>query len=333
MNPIAVLIPTFRRPESLDTALRSVLAQDDLATLVAEIAVVDNDPHGSARATVERLRQDGCPILYVHAPEPGVSNARNAGLAATRAPLVAFLDDDEEAPSHWLATLHAAHTAFAADVTFGPVRGRADGAAGWKQPYLERFFSREGPAKSGVTDTVHGCGNSMMTRATALIGPAPFDVRANETGGEDDRLFQTLQAEGRRFAWAAEAWVWEHAPESRQTAHYALARAFGYGQTPAQIAARARNWPSVAKWMAVGAVQGAAFSIVALALAPIAPARALPFADRAARGFGKLVWFKTLRFYGRAGAKTKSSSSSASSTSIDRSGSPSLNAMAAKITQ
>ncbi len=333
MKPVAVLIPTFRRPESLEVALRSVLAQDDLARLVEEIVVVDNDPQGSARATVERLSQEDSAIFYVHAPEPGVSNARNAGLAATSAPLVAFLDDDEEAPSHWLATLYAAHTTFAADVTFGPVRGRAGAAADWKRPHLERFFSREGPAESGVTDTVHGCGNSMMTRATALAGPAPFDVRANETGGEDDRLFEALQATGRRFAWASDAWVWEHAPESRQTARYALARAFGYGQTPAQIAARARNWPGVAKWMVVGVAQATMFGLIALAMTSVGFARALPFADRAARGLGKLVWFKTLRFYGRAGVKAKSSSSSASSSSADRSGSPSLNAMAAKITQ
>ena len=130
MNPVCVLIPTFRRPESLARALASVLAQDGLGTLVAEIAVVDNDPGGSARTTVDALRREGASLLYIPAPEPGVSNARNAGLAATTAPLVAFLDDDEEAPPHWLASLHAAHTAFAADVTFGPVRGRADAAAG-----------------------------------------------------------------------------------------------------------------------------------------------------------------------------------------------------------
>lgn len=303
MNPICVLIPTFRRPGSLARALASVLAQDGLGTLVGEIAVVDNDPDGSARATVEALRSEGVPLLYIHAPSPGVSNARNAGLAATSAPLVAFLDDDEEAPPHWLTALHAAHTAFAADVTFGPVGGRADAAADWKRPYLEAFFSRFGPETSGATDDVFGCGCSMMTRATALAGPAPFDVRANETGGEDDRLFERLQGEGRRFAWAAEAWVWEHALESRQTVRYALSRAFGYGQTPAQIAARAGAWPQVAKWMAVGGAQFAGFGLSALAMAAVSRSRALPLADRAARGLGKVIWFKTLKFYGRAAAK------------------------------
>jgi hypothetical protein len=331
MNPVAVILPTYRRPDSLERALRSVLAQDGLSALAAEIAVVDNDPDGSARAAVARLQQEGAaplpvPVLYVQAHEPGVSNARNAGLAATAAPLVAFIDDDEEAPPHWLAALHAAHTRLGVDVAFGPVRGRADAAAAWKRTYLERFFSREGSADTGVTDQVYGCGNTMMTRAAALRGPAPFDVAANQTGGEDDRLFAKLRAEGRRFGWAAEAWLWEHAPANRLSARYALGRAFAFGQSPSQISARARQWGSVARWMAIGAAQATVFGALALVLAPFSPARALPQADKAMRGLGKLIWFKTLRFYG--GAAAPSSPASAM-----RSPAASLNATAAKITQ
>lgn len=329
MAPIAVIVPTFRRPDSLEQALRSVLAQDGLDTLVAEIAVVDNDPEGSARLLVARLQQEGARLLYVHAREPGVSNARNAGLAATHAPLIAFIDDDEAAPPHWLAALHAVHMRLGADVTFGPVRGRADTAADWKRGYLERFFSRIGPAETGLTEVVYGCGNSMLTRATAFIGPAPFDPSANESGGEDDRLFAILRTEGRRFAWAADAWLWEHAPAGRQTARYALTRAFGFGQSPSQIAARAGDWRGVVRWMGVGAGQALCWGALALVLAPVDLKRALPYADRAAHGLGKLVWFRRLKFYGRAAARKSASSGSGSG----RSGAASLNAMAAKITQ
>ena len=332
MSRLAVIIPTFRRPASLERALRSVLAQDARETLIGEIAVVDNDPDGSARPVVARLQHEGAKLLYVHAREPGVSNARNAGLAATSAPLIAFIDDDEEAPPHWLAALHAAHDSLAVDVAFGPVRGRADGAADWKRAYLERFFSRVGPAETGVIDQVFGCGNSMMTRATALQGPTPFDPAANQTGGEDDRLFARLKAENRRFGWAADAWLWEHAPASRQTARYALARAFSFGQSPSQISARARNWPCVARWMAIGAAQAGLFGAAALALAPFGLPRALPYVDRAVRGLGKLLWFKTLYFYGRPGAPA-ASSLAASSPASTPSGSASLNVIAAKITQ
>ncbi len=304
MNPITVIVPTLRRPESLARALRSLQAQTDGARLIAEIAVVDNAPDGSARASVDALRSGSpIPLLYVHAPQPGVATARNAGLAATHAPLVAFLDDDEEAPVDWLGKLLTVHEAHAADVTFGPVVGRVGEAPTWKRAYLEGFFSRTGPAVSGVTDTVHGCGNSMMTRATALAGPAPFDIAANETGGEDDRLFQRLKASDARFAWAADAVVYEHAPANRSTLAYAFQRAFGYGQTPAQIAARDGSAIGVTRWMLIGAVQAGVFGLVALAIFPVSPAGAVILADKAARGLGKVFWFRRLKFYGNSALK------------------------------
>jgi succinoglycan biosynthesis protein ExoM len=62
-----------------------------------------------------------------------------------------------------------------ADVVFGPIRGRVPDNTGWTTAYLERFFGRDGPTQTGLTDDIHGCGNSLMVRATALPGEAPFD--------------------------------------------------------------------------------------------------------------------------------------------------------------
>lgn len=324
MKSIVVIIPTFRRPDSLERAVRSVLAQDAFDALVEEVLVVDNDPAASGRRTIEAL-QRGCDALrYLPCPQPGVSNARNAGVAASTAPLIAFLDDDEEAPPRWLSDLHTAHASLGSDVTFGPVCGRAEQAAEWKRAYLEAFFSRTGPPETRLTDQVYGCGNSMLTRATALAANEPFDVRANETGGEDDRLFLSLKAEGRRFGWAGEAWVYEHAAGNRQTARYALTRAFAYGQSPCQIAARDRSYLSIPGWMAIGAAQALVFSLAAALTLPFASTRALRLADLAARGLGKLFWFKTLYFYG---APTRVAASSRSR------GAASRIPVAARITQ
>jgi len=139
-----------------------------------------------------------------------------------------------------------------------------------------------------------------MVRATALLGPAPFDTRADQAGGEDDALFAALGARGGRFAWAAEAWVEEFAPAHRATLRYALARAFAYGQGPSQTAAANRNWPGVARWMVIGAGQTVVWGAAALILTLLnRPSRA-QIMDRAARGVGKVLWMKGLepRFYG-----------------------------------
>ena len=300
---VAVIVPTLRRPESLERALRSLMAQTGVADRLREIVVADNDPEGSARGLVEGLATESpVPVLWRHAPVPGVATARNTGLAATAAPLIAFLDDDEAAAPDWLDQLIRAHEALGADVTFSPIRGVTPEATGWARPYLDRFFGREGPAEDQLIDEPYGCGASLMTRSTALPGPTPFDVEADQTGGEDDALFTAVRARGGRFGWAAHAWVDEYAPPHRATLGYALRRAFAYGQGPSQEAARERRPLALIKWMAVGAVQTAVFGLKAAALTVLArPSRAEAM-DRAARGLGKLLWMPGLepRFYGQA---------------------------------
>lgn len=301
MDDVAVIVPTLRRPDSLERALRSLFLQTGVADRVRAIVVVDNDPTGSAAVTVEALKTASpWPLVYRHAPRPGVATARNAGLAATDAPLIGFLDDDEAASPGWLIALLAAQAATGADAVFGPIAGRAPDARAWLKPYLERFFGREGPATTGLIDRPYGCGNSLLVRATALPGAEPFSAASDQAGGEDDVLFAALQARGGRFGWAAEAWVEEFAPAHRATLRYALARAFAYGQGPSQTAAAARDWPGVLRWMLIGAAQTAVYGLASAGLTLVASPRRADFYDRTARGVGKLFWMSGLEphFYG-----------------------------------
>lgn len=301
MADVAVIVPTLRRPEGLERALRSLFGQAGVADRVSALVVVDNDPVGSAAAMVEALRSSSpWPLTYVHAPRPGVATARNAGLAATDAPLIAFLDDDEAAAPGWLAALLKARAATGADAVFGPITGRAPDAAPWLKPWLERFFGREGPERTQLIDQPFGCGNSLMVRATALPGPAPFDAGTDQAGGEDDALFAALASRGGRFGWAADARVEEFAPAHRATLNYALARAFAYGQGPSQTAAAAKDWPAVLRWMAIGAAQAAVWGAASAALTVIASPKRAEMYDRTARGVGKLLWMRGFepQFYG-----------------------------------
>lgn len=301
MGDVAIIVPTLRRPESLERALRSLFGQTGVADRVAEIVVVDNDPLGSAAALTEALRAfSPWTLIYRHAPTPGVATARNAGLSATDAPLIAFLDDDEAAASGWLRALLKAQADTGADAVFGPITGRAPDAEPWLRSWLERFFGRDGPARTGLIAEPYGCGNSLMLRATALPGSAPFNVAADQAGGEDDALFAALATRGGRFGWAADARVEEFAPAHRATLKYALARAFAYGQGPSQTAAAARNWPGVARWMLIGAGQTVVWGAAAAALTLAARPGRVEMYDRAARGLGKVLWTRGFEphFYG-----------------------------------
>jgi glycosyltransferase involved in cell wall biosynthesis len=302
MARLTVMIPTQRRLGGLAVAVRSVLGQQGVSDL--EIIVVDNDQVDSARSTVEALAADAaCPIHYVHEPRAGVANARNAGMAKASGELIAFLDDDEEAPAGWLAALLAAQARYDADVVFGPVRARAPDSVAAHRDYLERFFSRLGPAEGGVIDHYYGCGDSLLRRSALPDPVSPFAAERNQIGGEDDMLFGQMKAAGAVFAWEPAAWVWEDPVPERLTLDYTIARAFAYGQGPSAHCAAASppDRVGVARWMAIGVAQAAVFGAVAgLKWLTKSNDRA-DWLDKAARGLGKTLWWGPFKihFYGR----------------------------------
>lgn len=293
MRGLSVLIPTFRRPEGVLRAVRSVFAQ---ATPETEVVVVDNAPEHSARHAIETLaREAPCTFVWAHERRAGVAHARNAALALATGDLIAWLDDDQEAPRGWLSALARTQRETGADAVFGPVAARATGA---HADYFEALYARSGPATSGPCEAPYGMGNSLVTRAA--LGEAPFDPRANETGGEDDRFFAALAARGGKFAWSAEGGVVEHVDPARLNVRHALKRAFAYGQGPCETAYDRRNYAALARHMSVGAAQGALFGAAAAGAWALRRDNALDLADRAARGLGKVLWFRPQKFYGAA---------------------------------
>ena len=302
---ISLAIPTQRRPEGLALAARSTFRQTGVDLAALELVIVDNDQTPSAEPMATRLAAEApFPVRYVHEPAAGVANARNAAVTAARGDLIAFLDDDEEATDGWLAALIATQARYDADVVFGPVQARAPSHIERHRGYLEAFFSREGPAETGIIAHNYGCGDSLVRRAALPHPTHPFSVKRNEVGGEDDHLFSAMSKAGARFAWAHEALVWEDPVPERLTLRYTLARAFAYGQGPSYACATAErpDWLGVAHWMSIGVVQTPVFALVAAFQWLIrAPHRAFAL-DRTVRGAGKVLWggpFK-IRFYGHA---------------------------------
>ena len=90
---IAVIIPTFNRASLLDRAIRSVL---DQTWRDFELVVVD-DASTDGTAGLPVIKSGDKRLRYLRLSENrGVSVARNAGVRATSAPWLAFLDSDDE---------------------------------------------------------------------------------------------------------------------------------------------------------------------------------------------------------------------------------------------
>lgn len=100
---VSVVIPTCNRPEDLRRCLASLAAQRGTRPL--EIVVVDNRPGPQSPTTAVVREFERVILLEEH--KPGLSYARNAGLAAASGSILIAIDDDVTVPAGWLERLVA----------------------------------------------------------------------------------------------------------------------------------------------------------------------------------------------------------------------------------
>ncbi len=312
----SVVICTYNRLRMLEDAVANCLQNATREGAAFEVVIADNSPGGHARELAGRLAAAGRRVRWVAASPPNISIARNAGLHAAAAPLVAFMDDDLALEPGWLDHLMRTLERAGADVAIGPVRPRfAAGAPPAWDPEGSRFtrvltlpsgagVMAGGPAR--VAGFAISTASSLWRAGTCFTDGQPFDPAFGVSGGEDLDLFLRLEGRGRRFVWCAEAGVWETIPASRTALRYQAMRAYSGGQVYTATAIRyaAAPWRRAADIMAGGAAQVAAGAVGvggALLLAPFTGAagqrRLVRRALNLAAAAGKLAWWRKLPLY------------------------------------
>ncbi|HVM94768.1 MAG TPA: glycosyltransferase family A protein, partial [Candidatus Acidoferrales bacterium] len=101
----AVLVATRNRVELLQRLLRSLEREAQSSAESIEIVVADNGSSDGTPSMLAAWAGAGSGRKSVRVDEPGKSRALNRALAATNAPLLAFVDDDEEVADGWLDAL------------------------------------------------------------------------------------------------------------------------------------------------------------------------------------------------------------------------------------
>ncbi|HTZ35757.1 MAG TPA: glycosyltransferase family 2 protein [Stellaceae bacterium] len=296
MIEISIVIPSYRRPADLARAIDSALAQQDIP-VAYEIVVIDNDPERSGETVAQRAAlASRVPIRYVAEPRPGISHARNSGVAHAAGRYLAFLDDDEEAEPGWLAGLFATLQKFGADAVVGPVYPRFPDGAGRIDAYRRYVYTRDARVATGTPLLRWNIGSSLFDKARCFVAAEPFSPRLGRTGGEDTVFLRQLTRRGCRMVWCAEAVVWERVPADRLEPGYLLRRAFRGAQTTTFVCAAVtpRETGRALRLMAGGCLQLALYGPAALALRALNHEHWLPMMAKAAIGLGKLFWHPSL---------------------------------------
>ena len=237
IRSVRVAVATFRRPQGLATLLESLGAQDWDGDV--EVVVVDNDPDRSARDVAEQFRS-GLKLTYVSEPEPGIAAARNAALrAAETHDAVAFIDDDEAAPSEWLRQMVEILDATGAAGCAGPVIGALPERAPW---WVRRLRPHDSARQPTGTEVLWPATNNALVRTPVLqeLGTLPFDQEFGLTGGSDADLFWRLKKKGHVFVWSDESVVTEFIPASRLTFAWWWRRSIKQGNVSCRMMVRHR---------------------------------------------------------------------------------------------
>lgn len=303
MKPtISIIVPTFQRPKDLVIAVTSLFSQTMLAKADCKLIIVDNDPNGSAAPVVETLcAQAPASLRFValHEPKAGIANARNAAMEHVDTDLLAFVDDDQTAADpEWLEKLYNLYVELKPAVVFGPVVTVLPRSVTQNQAYFQRFFGRNGPEARGLVDEYFGCSNTLIDLAQVPKQRPLFDPKTNESGGEDDLLFDMIEKKGGKFAWHPDAPLLERVPKRRATLNYTLKRAMVYGQGPTSLALKHRRYHALAFWICVGfckMIWHGARAGLGYALGRESWAQQL---DLAARGASKITFWRSFRLYG-----------------------------------
>lgn len=220
---ISVVICTRDRPDQLRTCLRSLDRQEYPGF---EVVVVDNAPATEAVRALVDARPTGATVHYVREPRPGLSWARNTGIAAASGQVIALLDDDEEPDRRWLAGLARG---FARGDDIGCVTGmilpaRLDtlaqelyeqlGGLCKGRGFSSAIFSAEGPQSPLYPLPPFGVGANMAFRREALARIGGFDVALGAGtptfAGEDTLALTLVLLSGYRIAYEPAALMRHH---------------------------------------------------------------------------------------------------------------------------
>jgi glycosyltransferase involved in cell wall biosynthesis len=240
---ISVVVCTRDRASVLGSCLRRLGA---LTYPELEFIVVDNAPSdGSTEILVKDFASNDDRFHYVREPVPGLSSARNRGLATAQGTWVAFTDDDVSVDPGWVDGLVrgfrrrpdiACVTGLVctANITNAAEAYFDARAASWSTRCTPETFDMADIESRGplypYSAGIYGTGANFAIERDLMLNSGGFDVAlgagTRTRGGEDLDMFVRVLRSGRAITYEPAAVVWHHHRADEQAL---LKQMYGYG--------------------------------------------------------------------------------------------------------
>jgi glucosyl-dolichyl phosphate glucuronosyltransferase len=238
--PVTVVVCAYteRRWDQTRNAVASVLGQSPGPKQM--ILVID---HNSGLAARARQELAGITVLE-NDSKPGLSGARNTGLAAATQPITAFLDDDAEARPGWLASLIEPYLNLNVVATGGSVYPRWPNVRPqWLPPTFDWVV---GCSYLGLPETPSAVRNpigaSMSVRTEMALKAGAFDVSVGRVGRrprgceETEMAIRLTAAVPSSVVWyVPAAAVDHHVADDRLRFRYFVSRCWHEGMSKADV--------------------------------------------------------------------------------------------------
>ena len=199
MPKISVVIPTLNRAAVLAQTIDRIESQT-VSKECYDVIVVDNASIDDTRNVLEAKRRQHSNLKFLFQSKPGAAATRNAGVRATTADIVLFIDNDILAESDLIERhleYHSQHTnAAVIGRVITPWNDRVD-------PFL-RYLHHRGiynpyTIASGPIDFSYYHTGNVSTPRVALLASGAFDEQFMIYGMEDIELGYRLEKLGCRM--------------------------------------------------------------------------------------------------------------------------------------
>ena len=245
---ISVIICCYNSSARLTPTLEHLFKQVVAKNLNWEIIIVNNNSTDGTSTKAQRLydlSDTSVPFRIIQEPNPGLSNARQAGFDASRFEIALMVDDD-----NWLSPnyLSGIRNSFASNTEIGMVGGLGipeveKPVPDWFEKYASCFATGPQTAngEAGFTEDMYGAGLALkLSVLDTLKGSGFKSLLSDRTGsslmsGGDTELCFAFRMTGFKLYYNPKISFKHELPSERINWQYLRRLFYGFGLTKARI--------------------------------------------------------------------------------------------------